>query len=72
MFFTQEYPYVTVARELQQDPPKGTPYSVPLPGTELPGRTPVYRAWNAQNELFSTAEPEVRCLKNSLLQVDRC
>ncbi|BDD59152.1 hypothetical protein MPDQ_001984 [Monascus purpureus] len=60
MFFTQEYPYVTVARELQQDPPKGTPYSVPLPGTELPGRTPVYRAWNAQNELFSTAEPEVR------------
>lgn len=47
------------ADELKQEPPEGTPYSVPLPGTEKPGRSRVYRAWNAQTELLKTLDSNV-------------
>lgn len=60
MFFSQP-PHIERANELKQEPPKGTPYSVPLAGTEKPGRSRVYRAWNMQNELLETLDPEV-CL----------
>lgn len=59
MFFSQKYPYIVRAEELSEDPPEGTPFTVALPGTEKPGRSRVYRAWNAQKELISTLEPEV-------------
>lgn len=58
MFFSQP-PHLARAEELQQEPPKGTPYSVPLTGTEQPGRSRVYRAWNAQKELLRTLDPQV-------------
>lgn len=59
MFSTQP-PHLVKAEELKQEPPKGVAYSVPIPGTEQPGRSPVYRAWNAQKELLTTLDPKVR------------
>jgi long-chain acyl-CoA synthetase len=58
MFFSQP-PHLAKAEELKQEPPKGTAYSVPIPGTEQPGRSRVYRAWNAQKELLTTLDPQV-------------
>jgi hypothetical protein len=46
--------------ELKKEPPKGTAYSVAIPGTEQPGRSRVYRAWNAQKELLKTLDPQAR------------
>ncbi|KAL5355449.1 hypothetical protein BJX96DRAFT_141328 [Aspergillus floccosus] len=60
MFFSQKPIHLARAEELKQEPPKGTPYSVPIPGTEQPGRSPIYRAWNAQKELVTTLDPQVR------------
>lgn len=59
MFFTREPAFIARSRELDAPPPEGTPASVPIPGTELPGRTPIYRAWTAQKESVSNLEPEV-------------
>ncbi|PGH05989.1 long-chain acyl-CoA synthetase [Blastomyces parvus] len=43
-----------------QRPPKGTPESVAIPGTEQPGRSRVYRHWNiGSGELMKTLDPEV-------------
>jgi hypothetical protein len=60
MFFSQLPTHLAKAEELKQAPPKGTPYSVGLPGTEQEGRSRVYRAWNYQKELLKTLDPEVR------------
>lgn len=38
------------AAKLSVPPPPGAPYSVPVPGTERPGRTPVYRHWRRKEE----------------------
>lgn len=57
--FSSQPLHLARAQELQQEPPKGTPYSVPLPGSEQPGRSRVYRAWNAQKELLKTLDPKV-------------
>lgn len=58
MFFSQP-PHIAKAEELKQEPPKGTAYSVAIPGTEQPGRSRIYRAWNAQKELLKTLDPQV-------------
>lgn len=59
MFFSSRPAHLLKADELKEEPPKGTAYSVAIPGTEQPGRSPVYRAWNAQQELLKTLDPEV-------------
>jgi len=39
-------------------PPPGSPYALPLPGTERPNRTAVYRHWRFQNgPLLETYDP---------------
>ncbi|PGH23128.1 hypothetical protein AJ80_02757 [Polytolypa hystricis UAMH7299] len=49
------------ADELSAKPPKGTPASLPIPGTEKPGRSRIYRHWKIGNgELLKTLDPEVR------------
>ncbi|KAJ6130135.1 AMP-dependent synthetase/ligase [Penicillium capsulatum] len=58
MFFSQPA-HLAKADEYKQPPPKGTPYSVAIPGTEQPGRSRVYRSWNAQKELLKTLDPQV-------------
>ncbi|KAJ9272988.1 hypothetical protein DTO212C5_909 [Paecilomyces variotii] len=59
MFFSKPVDLAR-AEELRQEPPKGTPQSVALPGTEKPGRSRVYRAWNCQKELLETLDPKIR------------
>ncbi|KAJ5470811.1 hypothetical protein N7530_008168 [Penicillium desertorum] len=58
MFFSSP-PHLAKAEELKQAPPKGVAYSVAIPGSEQPGRSRVYRAWNAQKELLTTLDPQV-------------
>ncbi|CAG8118052.1 unnamed protein product [Penicillium olsonii] len=58
MFYTPPA-HLAKAEELKQEPPKGVAYSVAIPGTEQPGRSRVYRAWNAQKELLTTLDPQV-------------
>lgn len=43
--------------KISQPPPAGTPYAVPLPGTERDGRTPVYRHVYFKDELLTTYDP---------------
>ncbi|KAL2258006.1 hypothetical protein VTK26DRAFT_8847 [Humicola hyalothermophila] len=40
-------------------PPPGSPYALPIPGTERPNRTPIYRHWRFQNgPLLETFNPK--------------
>ncbi|PKY03969.1 acetyl-CoA synthetase-like protein [Aspergillus campestris IBT 28561] len=59
MFFSQQPVHLARAEELRQEPRKGKPYSVAIPGTEKPGRSPIYRAWNTQKGLVKTLDPQV-------------
>ncbi|KAL3470397.1 hypothetical protein BJX99DRAFT_239596 [Aspergillus californicus] len=59
MFFSQEPIHFTRSRKLDEEPPKGTPYAAPVPGTQAEGRSPIYRAWNTQKELIKTLDPNV-------------
>lgn len=67
MFFSQPA-HLAKAEELKQEPPKGTAYSVAILGTEQPGRSRVYRAWNAQKELLKTLDPQVYRLFGKLVE----
>lgn len=47
--------------ELGAVPPPGSPYGVPVPGSERPGRSAVYRGWRFRDrELLTTYDPNVR------------
>ncbi|PYH98357.1 acetyl-CoA synthetase-like protein [Aspergillus ellipticus CBS 707.79] len=59
MLFSQQPLHLARADELRQEPPKGTPYSVALPGTEQPGRSKVYRAWNSTEGTLKSLDPQV-------------
>ncbi|PWY79547.1 AMP-binding enzyme [Aspergillus heteromorphus CBS 117.55] len=59
MLFSQQPLHLARANELRQEPPKGTPYSVALPGTEQPGRSKVYRAWNSTEGILKSLDPQV-------------
>ncbi|KAL1958350.1 hypothetical protein VTO42DRAFT_4667 [Malbranchea cinnamomea] len=59
--FAQDPPHLVVARGFQQPPPKGSPESVALPGSEKPGRSKVYRHWKiGGGELLKTLDPNIR------------
>ncbi|KAH0550957.1 hypothetical protein GP486_007678, partial [Trichoglossum hirsutum] len=45
-------------KEIYAPPPPGSPYSVPLPGSEKEGRSKVYRHWKFTDALLSTLDPE--------------
>ncbi|KAJ4307117.1 medium-chain fatty acid-CoA ligase faa2 [Collariella sp. IMI 366227] len=48
-------------KTLATPPPAGTPYALPIPGTERPNRTPIYRHWRFQNgPLLETYDPAHR------------
>lgn len=61
---------------LATPPPPGSPYAVPIPGTERPNRTPIYRHWRFQNgPLLETFDPAHRTVhdlfEHSVSQVPR-
>ncbi|KAK2836887.1 hypothetical protein FQN49_006620 [Arthroderma sp. PD_2] len=61
MMFSSEPPLKAAAMQYSQKPPKGTPESVAIPGSELPGRSKVYRHWKVGGaELPKTIDPNVR------------
>jgi long-chain acyl-CoA synthetase len=48
-------------KQLSTPPPPGSPYAVPLPGTERENRTPIYRHWRfVDKPLLETLDPNVR------------
>ncbi|KAK4121782.1 acetyl-CoA synthetase-like protein [Parathielavia appendiculata] len=48
---------------LATPPPPGAPYALPIPGTERPNRTPIYRHWRFQNgPLLETFDPAHRTI----------
>ena len=48
------------AMELQPPPEPGKPYSIPLPGSAVPGRSAVYRHWRFADGLLESLDPKVR------------
>ncbi|KAG6002910.1 hypothetical protein E4U21_002521 [Claviceps maximensis] len=49
--------------ELGAVPPPGSPYGVPVPGSERPGRSAVYRGWRfCDRDLLTTFDPQVRSI----------
>ncbi|KAK3905886.1 hypothetical protein C8A05DRAFT_41220 [Staphylotrichum tortipilum] len=50
-------------KTLATPPPAGSPYALPIPGTERPNRTPIYRHWRFQNgPLLETFDPNHRTI----------
>ncbi|KAL8853314.1 MAG: hypothetical protein Q9221_001790 [Calogaya cf. arnoldii] len=47
------------AKQIAIPPPPGSPYSVALPDSAQPGRSPVYRHWRFQDELLKSLDPEI-------------
>lgn len=48
------------ASELSGPPPKGHPYSLPIPGSQSEGKSAVYRNWrNIDGPLLETLDPAV-------------
>lgn len=56
--------YTQLQKKIEQfatPPPPGSPYAVPVPGTEQEGRTPVYRHWRVKDgPLLETWNPKIR------------
>ncbi|KAI2632004.1 acetyl-CoA synthetase-like protein [Hypoxylon sp. NC1633] len=52
-------------QQLSASPPSGSPYALPLPGSEREGRTPVYRHWQFLDKpLLETYVPEIRTFQD--------
>ena len=50
------------ARATRDIPPPGRPHGIALPGTQQPGRTPIYRNWRYVDGLLETIDPNVSFL----------
>lgn len=48
------------AKKIIPPPPPGAANSVPVPGSEKQGRSPVYRHWRQKDELIHTLDPDVK------------
>ena len=52
-----------LAKELQACPPPGSPYGLPVPGSQQPGRSHIYRHHLFVNQpLLTTLDPEVQTI----------
>lgn len=53
--------------EMSAPPPVGAPHGVPIPGSERPNRTPVYRHFRYRDQpLLTTIEPDVQSVHDLL------
>ncbi|KAF2672439.1 long-chain-fatty-acid-CoA ligase/ protein binding protein [Microthyrium microscopicum] len=48
------------AKGLRVPPEPGKPYSLPVPGSQVPGRSAVYRHWRFTDALLETMDPKIR------------
>lgn len=52
---------VAYYKKLSTPPPPGTPYGLPIPGSERPNRSAVYRHWAVRDEpLLTSIDPETQ------------
>lgn len=52
-----------IIKRISEPPPPGSPYGVPVPNTERPGRSAIYRHWRFRDQpLLVTFDPEVQSL----------
>ncbi len=50
-----------IVAKLSSPPPPGSPYALPIPGSERENRTPIYRHWQFRDApLLETLEPSVQ------------
>lgn len=45
--------------QIREGPPKGSPFSVALSNSRVPGRSSVYRNWKFQDALLTTLDENV-------------
>lgn len=58
--FGTSHPQAKRVAELHPPPPKGQPYSVPIPGSEREGQSAIYRHWRFTDKpLLATLIPEI-------------
>jgi hypothetical protein len=61
------------AAELAVPPPKGHPYSVPIPGSQVEGQSAVYRHWRfADKPLLEILDPAVRLCPHLVSLIRMC
>lgn len=49
-----------LANQLRAPPPPGSPYSLPIPGSETEGRSAIYRHWRfVDKPLLKTLDPKI-------------
>ncbi|KAK6004296.1 hypothetical protein QM012_009146 [Aureobasidium pullulans] len=46
-------------QQLREGPPKGSPFSVALSNSQVPGRSSIYRNWKFHDALLSTLDPNI-------------
>ncbi|KAF4974738.1 hypothetical protein FZEAL_8408 [Fusarium zealandicum] len=60
MSLQTEKDYAALHKRVTTLPPAGSPYGLPVPGSERPNRTPIYRHWAVRDEpLVTSLEPEI-------------
>lgn len=58
--FSNQPLHLQKSYEVSKPTPIGQPFSVPIPRSEKPDRSPVYRHWKFQDALLETFDPNVR------------
>lgn len=51
--------HLELAKDYRTPPSAGSPYSVPVPGTEQPGRSATYRHWRFKDGILKSLDPNV-------------
>ncbi|KAL6720179.1 medium-chain fatty acid-CoA ligase faa2 [Lecanora helva] len=51
--------HLDLAKDYYAPAPAGGPFSVPLPGSQIPGRSAVYRHWRFRDGLLKSLDPNV-------------
>ena len=51
--------HLELAKDYRAPVPSGAPYSLPLPGSQKPGRSAVYRHWRFKDGLLKSLDPNV-------------
>ena len=51
--------HLELAKDYHTPVPAGKPFSVPLPGSQIPGRSAVYRHWRFKDGLLKSLDPNV-------------
>ncbi len=59
---SSEPTHISKAREYSKPPPKGNPYSIADPNTEVQGRSKVYRHWRFRDGPLTNIDPSIQSI----------